>query len=263
MASQHALEIRRRVGTPAQVARSLEHIASTQLQLGRLEEAQHGLLQVLDLRDDLGDRAGLATAWGNMGMVHAARQEYDSAIAAWRTALEHAEQTGQRPYIPVFLNNIGEAYLEMGSFALAQTALSDARSITEEIGDLGSLADILRNQGALAFRRGDAESGLELVDQAIALCRQVGSGHALAQSLRTRGEILGDALFEADHTPSGEFGNSDTCFRKAETLFEEIGDIIALERTLRVHASVMERRGNLEASDTLLDRADALRTQHS
>ncbi|MDP6945875.1 MAG: tetratricopeptide repeat protein, partial [Myxococcota bacterium] len=70
---EQSLELRQRAGDVRAVAKSLENIASTHLQLGRLAEAQSGLEHALELRRQLGDIAGQAGPLGNFGLVRLAQ----------------------------------------------------------------------------------------------------------------------------------------------------------------------------------------------
>ena len=256
---EQCLELRQREGDVGAVAKSLENIASTHLQQGRLGDAQSGLEQALELRRQLGDVAGQAGPLGNMGLVRHALGDVQGAIDAWRTGLSIAERVGDRELVGIFFNNIGEGYFELGEHAMAKTALTDAKTITSETGDQRTYADVLRNLGALALARGDWKKGLAAVDEAIALCTSMGSRLGLGQALRTRGAILGHQLFADTSTEASAPDEATRCFTEALSIFDEIGDLIELEKTLRAYAHFLSDRGQVEESQVALERADTLR----
>lgn len=256
---EQSLESRQREGDVRGVAKSLEHIASTHLQMGRLGEAESGLEQALDLRRQLGDLAGQAGPLGNVGMVRHAQGDIEGAIEAWRSGLSIAEQMGDRELVGIFLNNIGESYFELGEHALARTALADARQISMETGDQRTLADVLRNLGALALAKGEWERGLAAVDEAIRLSTQMGSRVGLGQALRTRGSILGHQLYADDSLPERVPGEAADCFKDASAIFEDMGDQIELEKTLHAYGRFLADRGSLPEAEVILARARKLR----
>ncbi|MGB0589292.1 MAG: ATP-binding protein [Myxococcota bacterium] len=256
---QQSLELRQRDGDVGAVAKSLENIASTHLQQGRLPDAQSGLEQALELRRQLGDISGQAGPLGNMGLVRHAQGDVTGALNAWRSGLSIAEQIGDRELVGIFFNNIGEGYFELGEYALAKTALTDARAIATETGDQRTLADVLRNLGALALARGDWNRGLAAVDEAIGLCQRMGSRLGLGQALRTRGEILGHQLY-ADSTMKGREPHEATgCFKDALEIFDDMGDQIELEKTLHSYGRFLTDRGVLKEAKAVLARAHTLK----
>jgi len=256
---QNALDLRQREGDVRGVAKSLEHIASTHLQMGRLAEAEKGLDQALELRRQLGDVAGQAGPLGNVGMVRHTLGDVEGAIEAWRSGLAIAEQVGDRELVGVFLNNIGESYFELGEHALARTALIEARQVSSETGDQRTLADVLRNLGMLALAKGDWELGLAEVDEAIRLSTQMGSRMALGQALRTRGAILGHQLYADDSLPERFPEEAAGCFKDASAIFEDMGDRIELEKTLHAYGRFLADRGSLAKAKTVLARARRMR----
>ena len=157
------------------------------------------------------------------------------------------------------MNNIGEAYFELGEQALAKTALSDALQITIATGDQRTQADVLRNLGSLALAKGDWEGGLGAVDQAIQICTHLGSRMALGQALRTRGEILGHQLFADDTLPERVSNDAKGCFEDAAAIFEDMGDMIELEKTLHSYGRYLADRGAIPRAKSILARAKKIR----
>ncbi|HET9425811.1 MAG TPA: tetratricopeptide repeat protein [Gemmatimonadaceae bacterium] len=88
---------------------------------------------------EVGDVAGQAQAWHNLGMLHADRLEWDQADEAYGRSLELSEQTGNREMVGMVIMNRSEMSCAMGRYEEAVARCDAALTIFAEIG-----AEVLR-----------------------------------------------------------------------------------------------------------------------
>jgi CHAT domain-containing protein len=93
-AYQKSLAIWERIGDSVRQADTLNHIASTQYQLGDLKSALSGYERARDLWMAAGDRAGIATALQGMALVSGDTRELQKAVEWARQALEIRRELG-------------------------------------------------------------------------------------------------------------------------------------------------------------------------
>jgi tetratricopeptide (TPR) repeat protein len=138
-----------------------------------------------------------------LGLSARARGRLDQAVAHCRRSIqicqERADLTGlARDYI-----NQGMYAVELGDFALAQTAYLDALTIQEHIGDRFHVALTSCNLGDLCCLQGDLEQGIAYAEQGLAMFTALASyqgiifAHAVLAMLAWRGGDLDRARAES------------------------------------------------------------------
>jgi len=80
----------------------------------------------MQIKEDLGDRHGLAHTYGNLGLVYADKGEWDLAIEYYEKSMQIKEALGDRYGAGVTLSNIGRMYLDRSDPMRAKENLEEA-----------------------------------------------------------------------------------------------------------------------------------------
>ncbi|MCC6621357.1 MAG: AAA family ATPase [Deltaproteobacteria bacterium] len=239
-----ALAIRRRVGTPRAIAETLGMIANIRIQHADLVGAAAALEEARTRWHEAGDLPGEARSLVALGAIAFAGGAREIAIERWREGLRSAELAGDRDLIGVFLNNIGEAHLELGDVPRAASALAEAREIASETGDLRTLADIVKNLAVLLAMAGDFDRADALVIETTSLAEVMQSRPAKAQAVRARATCrsLRAVGMAGDTRAAGWADEATRLYDEALSLFEALGDKWEADRTTAARAAHLQRR---------------------
>ena len=145
----------------------------------RYLEGKKVLKQALELKQELGDRFGVAETYRYSGQLELQFEHYDLANQLLNQALTLHKALG----VPL---NIGATYMAIGINKMFQSNFEEARENQEEalalfkkIGDTVAAAHALMNLGELAINEGDIERAQELLKDAQKEKESVGSHWAV------------------------------------------------------------------------------------
>ncbi|MFO0747483.1 MAG: hypothetical protein U1F43_17730 [Myxococcota bacterium] len=228
-----ALAIRRRLGVPRAIAETVNMIANIRIQHADFEGAEALLKEARERWHEAGDLFGEARSLVALGAIAFARGDRPLAIERWRDGLARAEQAGERDLIGAFLNNIGEAQLELGDFPRSAAALVEAREIASETGDLRTLADVLKNLAVLAAVVGDFDRAEHLVAETQGLADAIHARPARIQALRARAVVKSHraAAQRMDPDAAAWVAEATRLYNEALAQFEDLGDKWEADRT--------------------------------
>ena len=81
------------------------------------------------LKEELGDKAGLATSYNNIGLIHKARGEYGAALEWYERSVALKEELGDKAGLATTLHNMGYVALATKDLSLALTLFTRSRDI--------------------------------------------------------------------------------------------------------------------------------------
>ena len=155
------LEIRDALAAQEPSPTQQRHLAAAYHQLGivaqargRLDDAEDWYRQSLTIKEELGNRPGMASTYHQLGIVAQARGRLDDAEDWYRQSLTINEELGNRP-------GMASTYHQLGIVAQARGRLDDAEdwyrqslTINEELGNRPGMASTYHQLGIVAQHRG-------------------------------------------------------------------------------------------------------------
>jgi predicted ATPase/Tfp pilus assembly protein PilF len=135
-------------------------------------------LILADLRGEAYVRAGRLACW---------QGEYEDAVSLTEQGLRLCEESGNRRWVGMALNNLGGVAAYRGELDRAETLLERSLSVGKELNDNDLMWRSLQDLGVVAMYRGDYERARDLVEEAVAGCNQLGDKYGM--DLHTLGEI--------------------------------------------------------------------------
>ena len=133
---------------------------------------------LVHLRGEAYVRSGRLACW---------QGEYEHAVALSEQGLRLCEQSGNRRWVGLALDNLGGIAAYRGELDRADTLLEQSLSIGKDLGDTDLLWRSLLDLGVVAMFRGNYDRARELVEGAVANVKQV--GYEYGMDLHTLGEI--------------------------------------------------------------------------
>ncbi len=100
------------LGNRAGIARSYHQMGNVSYFRGAYDDAMVLYHNSLKIEEEIGNRSGMATSYHQMGMVSQARGAYDDAMALYRKSLEIDAELGNRAGIANSLSQIGALLTE-------------------------------------------------------------------------------------------------------------------------------------------------------
>jgi tetratricopeptide (TPR) repeat protein len=128
-----ALELRRAVGDPDQIAHSEQTIGSVYARLGRHDEAVLHCQLSLDLSRETRNRMLTADTLATLGSVHLSRSDYGKAVACYMEVLAICREIGDSPGTALALTGLGDAQDARGDVTAARASWRQALAILSDL----------------------------------------------------------------------------------------------------------------------------------
>jgi predicted ATPase/DNA-binding SARP family transcriptional activator len=197
-----------------------------------------------------GDRAGVATLYGNLGTLAIHRTDYQEAQTLLGKALDLRRELVDRWGIASCLNNLGALAGRQGDILKAQSCYQECLDIFHELGYQSGIAISLSNLGSSAGDLGDCDRAYQLHNESLAIRRQLGDKSGIANSLSD----LGSVAYQ-----QGKLGEACSCYVESLELLRELGDKEHILDCLEGIAEVASALEQVENAARLWGAAEALR----
>ena len=186
---------------------------------------------------ELGDRAAVAAALGNLANLRRIQGDYDSAAHLIEECLGHYRALANQRQVANALNNMGALAEYRGDVAGAEECYREALEVASaaEEGLIQGLA--LGNLGALAFDRGDVEEAKRLREASRAVFERLGYQVGLAITSQALGDIA---------AREGELAEAHGRYVQALTRFRDLGDTRGVADVLASLVDLAMREGDHE-----------------
>ena len=189
--------------------------------LGQLDEALNAYAQIKQLGKSQEDKALIAVAIGNMGMIYIIRGELDKALELYQQALEINKALGSKEGMASDYTNMGVVYKTRGGLDKALEMYQQALEINKALGLKEGMANQYGNMGVVYQTRGDLDKALELYQQALEIHKALGHKEGMANQYGNIGLV---------YKARGELDKARKLWQQSLQLFTEIGAKPKIER---------------------------------
>ncbi len=200
----------------------------------------------LRIRQELGDKQGIAGSLNNLGFVAVAHGNYTSARTLCEEALIINREIGNRAWEANNLFNLGNVAKDKGDYVSARDLLEESLIIRRELGDKSGIANSLNGLGVVARTQGDYASARSLYEESLGIYRELGNRGGIAGSLNN----LGNAA-EAQ----GDYASARTLLQEALEIQWELGDKRHIANSLNNLGNVARAQGDYASARTLYEEA--------
>jgi predicted ATPase/DNA-binding SARP family transcriptional activator len=204
----------------------------------------------LELFQQVGDQAGVATLYGNLGTLAIHTTDYQEAQGMLEQALHLRRKLGDRWSIASCLNNLGALAGRQGDIARAQACYEECLAIFRELSYPSGIAISLSNLGSSASDLGRCDQAYQLHMESLEIRRQLGDKSGVANSLSD----LGSLAFQ-----QGNLGQACLHYAESLSLLQELGDKEHILECLEGIAEVAAARGQYVLAAQIWGAAGAMR----
>ncbi|MHA1911141.1 MAG: tetratricopeptide repeat protein, partial [Candidatus Kariarchaeaceae archaeon] len=204
-------------------------------QKGELDKALNYYEKSLIIKEEIGEKRGIALSLNNIGIVYYQKGEIDQALEYYKKSLIIKEEIGEKRSIALSLNNIGVLYNQKGELNKALEFYEKSLVIKEELGNKQEIAPLLNNIGVLYRMKGELDKALDYYGKSLVIREKLGNIKSIAGSLSNIGEL---------HHEKGELEKAIELQKQSLVLREELGNKLetasSLYRLLRVSIDLGE-----------------------
>ncbi|MCB0191470.1 MAG: tetratricopeptide repeat protein [Anaerolineae bacterium] len=168
----------------AKVVQILNNLGPVLRHLGNYGQAQHCYEESVFLAEQLGDQAGLARAYHNLGYAYAygRSEQYVQALECYQKSLTILELLGDKAGIARAYDRIGRIYRSLNEYKQALNWLYQAVEINKKLDNKSQLARNYNSIGVCYTDLGDYQTAINWCKKALIIWQQIGyrRGEALA-----------------------------------------------------------------------------------
>ena len=146
--------------------------------------------QSLKIKEELGNRAGVAKSLHQIGRIHELRGDYGTALQHYNQSLKIEEELGDRDGVAKSLHQIGRIHELRGDYGTALQHYEQSLKIKEEIGDRAGVAVSLHQIGMIHQARGDYGAALQHYQQSLKTLEEIGDRAGVAWSHGALGQLF-------------------------------------------------------------------------
>lgn len=229
------LKIKEDIGDKLGMAKSLNNIGLVYKRRGDPNKALDYYTRGLKIKVEFGDKESIAASLNNIGNIYLDQGDYATAIDYYSKSLKLIEQIGDKNGIAARLNNIGNIYLETGEYNLAHDYYSKSLKIREEIGNNKDISASLNNLGAVYKNQGDYSNALDHLFKSLNIKEEIRDKPGIAEVLVNIGAI---------YHLQGELDKALGNFSKSFQISEEIGEKLLMTSSLNSIGDIYYDKGN-------------------
>ncbi len=216
---------------------------------GLLTDALRAMETAVVAFEELGDRAGLGTSYGNQAVILKAWGQLEDATALLKKQEAICLELGHRAGLGTSYGNQAVILRAWGRLEDAMALLKKQEAICLELGDRAGLEASYGNQAWILYAWGRLEDAMALRMREEAICLELGDRSGLGTSFGNQAAILQDW---------GRLEEAMALLKKQEAICLELGYRAGLGDSYGNQALILQDWGRLEEAMALLKKWEAI-----
>jgi tetratricopeptide (TPR) repeat protein len=226
---------------PARVAFVTRHIGGVLRDAKRYEEAEAAFQRAVETYQKIGDREEEATTFDDLGLLEAAREQWDAAIGWYERAREVFVELKQPANAAKVTCNIGDVLRQAKRYAEAEAAYKGAAETYRQIRDRVEEAWTFSRLGDLERARQQWDAAIGWYEQARQVFEELRQPANVALVTRNIGDVLRDAK---------RYEEAEATYGKVVDMFQALRNLQERGKTLFALGNLYRVQGNVEAAMT-------------
>ena len=208
--------------------------------LGQLDAAVEALEHVQRLGNAVEDKAVIAIAFGNLGLIYQTRGDLEKAEEYHLKSLEIEKELGRKEGMASQYGNLGLIYRTRGDLEEAEEYHLKSLALHEELGLKEGMASQYGNLGLLYRRQGNLEEAEEYHLKSLEIAKELGLKEGMASQYGNLGLI---------YRRQGNLEKAEEYHLKALGLNEELGHKEGMASNYGNLGLIYRTRGDLEKAE--------------
>ncbi|MCB9198071.1 MAG: tetratricopeptide repeat protein [Flavobacteriales bacterium] len=208
-------------------------------QQGDLPTALNYYDKSLKLREELGDKEGMANSYNNIGIIHRNQGDLLLALDYYDKSLEILEELADKKGMANLYNNIGYIHANHGDLTLALDYYGKSLKIQEGLGDKRGIAKSYNNIAYIIENQGNKALALDHLDKSLKLYEEIGDKWGMAVSYCN----IGDIKME-----QGNLVSAKTHGEKSLKLAHELGFPELISRVASLLSKIAKQQGDYKGA---------------
>jgi tetratricopeptide (TPR) repeat protein len=232
-----SLTIKENLGDRPGMAISYQQLGVIAQIRGQLDEAEDWYRKSLTIEEDISDRPGMAISYHQLGVIAQARGQLDEAEDWYRKSLTIEEDIGDRPGAASTYHQLGRVAQERGQLDEAEDWYRRSLTIEEDIGDRPGMASTYHQLGVIAQIRGQLDEAEDWYRKSLTIGDTLGDRPGAASTYHQLGRVA---------QIRGQLDEAEDWYRKSLTIEEDIGSPPGLARSYGQLGLLAENQGHPE-----------------
>ncbi len=249
---KQSIQIREELGLRALLATDYHQLGITAQMRGRLDEADDWYRKSLAIKEELGNRPGMASTYHQLGMTAQGRGRLDEADDWYRKSLTITKELGNRSYMASTYHQLGITAQGRGRLDEADDWYRKSLAIEEELGNRPGMAITYHQLGMAAQRRGRLDEAQDWYRKSLAIEEELGDRPGMAATYHQLGVAA---------QRRGRLDEADDWYRRSLAIEEELGDRPGMAATYHQLGMAAQRRGRLDEADDWYRRSLAIKEE--
>lgn len=220
----------------AEILNQLGIIASVQ---GDSPKALEYFLEVLRVREEIGDLSGVSRIQNNLGILYKNLGDFDRSLEFHTASLDSKRKLGDSLGIARSLNNIGEIYQQREQTDTSKKYFEEALELMLRLDFKEGLAAVYNNLGEAYKLQGNINSAINYHSQSLEIEKELGNTPGIGISYLNIA-----SLFLLVNQPQIAINN----YKEAVVYFKAVNDLSGLEKAYKDLATTYSVTENFEES---------------
>ena len=235
----HALEIKQETGDKQGVADSYNNIGSVYYAQGNYPEALKNYFASLKIFEAIGNKKDNAASHNNIGIIYYNQGNYPEALKNHFASLKIKEAIGDKAGVSYSYNNIGNVYVAQGNYQEALNNYFASLKIKEAMGDKKGIASSYNNIGLVYYDQANYQEALKNYYASLKIKEEIGDNAGIATSYSNIGKIF---------IKQRKYNEAEKYLIKAKELSQKIGHKKYLRDTFIGLMNLDSAKGNYKGA---------------
>ncbi|WP_371653313.1 MULTISPECIES: tetratricopeptide repeat protein [unclassified Streptomyces] len=219
---------------------------------GQLGEAEEWYRKSLTIKEELGERSGMALSYHGLGIVAQHRGRQEESVALHHKSLAIKEELGNLAGMASSYHELGIAHQLQGRLAEAEEWYHKALAIEKELGDRGGMASGYHQLGSLSQLQGRLAEAEEWYHKALAIKEDLGDRTSTAAGYQQLGAI---------HHMKGQLAEAEEWYRKSLAIKEDLGIRAGMANSYHGLGMIAQDLGRLSEAEDWYGKALAIKEE--
>ncbi|MES2140032.1 MAG: tetratricopeptide repeat protein [Bacteroidota bacterium] len=231
-------------------ANALNNIGYVYKQQGDITKALEWYNKSLKIREEIGNKYGIANSINNIGRIYNIQGNNRKAIEYYKKSLKIQNDIGDKQGASISLNNIGLMYLNQGDIPEALEYYNKSLKIQDEIGDKQGVGISLYNIGHVYSTQNNFPKALEAYHNSLKILEEVGDKNGISILYNGLGMLYKDqgVLFLEASVKEEYFGKALEFYNKSLKIHEANGNKDGIARALNNIGYIFDKQAEQEAN---------------